>query len=780
VTLLDGIVVLDLSEGIAGGYATKLLADAGALIEKIERQGGDPLRRWTASRTKLQGEDGALFKYLHAGKRSRVGDLDDVAALLPGASLVVESGRLSTTDIGHLRTSHPALPILSISPFGRTGPWADHPSTEFTLQALCGSIAGRGTPDREPLQAGGAIGEWAAGAYAAIAALAAVRSAVGDHIDVSILECMAIVLGGYGAVHMALGGTLEKAKLADVPFRSVELPGITATADGLVGFCTGTGQQFEDFLVMIGHPELIGDERFHTLRRRLTHQLEFEQLVESWATIRTTDEILAEAGAFRIPCAPIGSPSTIARFEQFVARKVFVPDASGQFVQPRSPYRVHGDPDYVAAPCPLLGEHQSAPPANGAPKRRVGADALPLAGLRIVDMTAFWSGPSATQMLASLGADVIKVESHRRPDGMRFTSVKTPADDRWWEWSGFHHAAATNKRAIAVDLEEPEGRALVLELIERSDGLVENYSPRVLDRFGITWDEVHRRNPATIMVRMPGFGLDGPWRDRTGFAQTMEQLSGMAWLTGFADGLPMIPRGPCDPLAGMHAVVAFLAALTERERTGQGRFIEVTMIEAALAVAAEIGIEYSAYGVELRRDGNRGPAAAPQGLYACAGAEQWLALAIRDDADWQAFVRVLGSPEWAGEVLDTDAGRRANHDLIDQHLIRWASERELHATVATLLDAGIPAAPVLSSARVFDHPQLRARCFPEPVEHPLAGTYEVPGVPFRFESRSGAWFRRAAPMLGEHNHEVLRDVLDLSDDAVADLKRRGVIGDRIP
>ena len=171
-----------------------------------------------------------------------------------------------------------------------------------------------------------------------------------------------------------------------------------------------------------------------------------------------------------------------------------------------------------------------------------------------------------------------------------------------------------------------------------ADAAVENFSPRVMDNLGLVYDELAALNPRLIMVRMPAFGLDGPWRDRVGFAQTMEQLTGMAWLTGFADGPPVIPRGPCDPLAGLHALVALLVALEHRARTGRGQLIEATMVEAALNAAAEMVLEHGAYGTHLARDGNRGPVGAPQNLYACRGDDRWLALAVTSDAQWRALV----------------------------------------------------------------------------------------------------------------------------------------------
>jgi crotonobetainyl-CoA:carnitine CoA-transferase CaiB-like acyl-CoA transferase len=359
---------------------------------------------------------------------------------------------------------------------------------------------------------------------------------------------------------------------------------------------------------------------------------------------------------------------------------------------------------------------------------------------------------------------------------MRFSSTKPPSDAQWWEWSaGFQHNN-WNKRGITLDLGDPRGRAAVLDLIATSDVVIENFSPRVLDAFGITWDVVHARNPRAVMVRMPAFGLDGPWRDRTGFAQTMEQISGMAWISGYPDGLPVIPRGACDPLAGMHAVAATLAALLERERSGVGRFVEVTMLEAALATAAELVIEHSAYGVALHRDGNRGPVAAPQGVYACAGQERWIALAVTDDDQWRALRTVLGDPPWAQDpALSTAAGRRARHDRIDDALAAACAEHELEALVAQLLTAGVPAAPVTGPVGVLDLPPLRERGFIEVIDGPVVGRHDVLGVPFRCTTVGGGWVQRPAPTLGQHTDEVLRE-LGRDDAELAALRADDVIG----
>ena len=227
-------------------------------------------------------------------------------------------------------------------------------------------------------------------------------------------------------------------------------------------------------------------------------------------------------------------------------------------------------------------------------------------------------------MIATLGADVIHVESVSRPDGMRMTGAMFGNEGPWWERSSHYLASNTNKRGLTLDLASPRGLALLKELIAHSDAVIENFTPRVMANFGLTWESIQEINPRCILVRMPAFGLSGPWRDNTGFAQTMEQVTGLAWITGHTYDQPRIQRGPSDPNAGMHAAFALMVGLFERDATGRGHHFEVTMVEGALNAAAEIALEYSAYGATLERDGNRSPNAAPQGLYsATTGRRGW-------------------------------------------------------------------------------------------------------------------------------------------------------------
>ncbi len=787
---LAGIRVVEIADQIAGPYCGKLLVDGGADVVKIEQAGGDSMRR----------ASDALFAYLNAGKRSVSGEIGDahVDALIADADLVVMAHGLETdaaprADVAALRAQHPSLVVATITPYGTTGPWRDRRANEFTLQAESGSLGMRGVMGREPFQAGGRVAEWGAGVYAAVGALPAVLRAraggAGEHVDVAMLEVANTIYTNFSeTMNRLLNGSADAPQHAFLA-PTVETPSIEPVADGYVGFCTNAKQQFLDFLLLIERPDLQEDEVLGQFAGRVMRFDEWNAIMRAWLADKTASEVIERASALRIPVAPVCNGKTLLEHEQLVARGVFVRDASGRFLQPRRSYRIDDADPPLPARVPEPGEHtRSASFAARATESDppVTTGALPLTGLRILDLTAWWAGPSAAHVLGCLGAEVIHVESTGRPDGVRMIGGMFASYAPWWEAAPHFLQTNTNKLDVTLDLGTPRGRELLEQLIGHCDAVFENFTPRVLDGFGITWQRVHELNRRALMVRMPAFGLTGPWRDNTGFAQTMEQMSGLAWVTGHRDDQPRIPRGPCDPLAGLHAALAFIVAWRASVRDGHGHHVESTMVESALNVAAEQVVEWTAHGVLLERDGNRSALAAPQGLYLCAegqtgesGIAGWLALSVASDAQWRALRTVLGDPQWARDpVLDTREGRRAAHDTIDARLREWTATRPRDAVVEQLRAHGIVASAVANPCRLAQtNPQLDARGYYERPLHPIVGAMPVPGLPFRHESVAH-WVRTPAPMLGEHNARVLGGLLGLSDDEMGTLEADGVIGTR--
>lgn len=791
-TPLDGFTVVDLSTGIAGAYCTKMLVDGGANVIKVEPPQGDPLRGWSASGADT-GDTGALFTFLAGGKHSVLVDVEAdpdvdtafVRTLLSGADAVVWSRGSAVAECfapEAIRRENPHLIVTAITPFGLDGPWCDRPATEFTLQALSGGIfgIGRGSADLPPAFVGGQVGEYLAGAYAGALTLASwlARRDGGDLLDLSMLETQIMGLTYYPVTYFEMLGKPWR------DTRRLTVPGIATAKDGLVDVGCGTAQQWFDLCAMTGHPEWIDEESPLSITEQANEKTEE---IYAWFKDQTVDEIRDLATAFRIPNAPVANGANVTEFDHFRARAAFVTNPQGGFTQPDRPYRMPRVTLPPAAPAPRLGEHTAryrtasiaiATPARSANRR------VDISGLRILDLTTFWAGPSCTHMLAMLGAEVIHVESTGRPDGTRLIAGIPVSEPQWWERSPIFSALNTNKLGLTLDLSREAGREILRKLVETADVIVENFTPRVLEQIGLDFDTVRQLRSDAILLRMPGFGLDGPWRDNPAFAYAIEAAAGVSWLTGFADRNPYEPYSVGDPNAGVHALNALLLALEHRRRTGEGVLVEAAMVDAALNIAAEQVIEYSAYGALLQRDGNRGPTAAPQNLYRTSDIDEfgrldsWVAIAIATDEQWAALGEALGRPEWAGDPgLATRTERRRHHDLIDARLAQWCAERSGDEIVEALWPAGVPVAKAMQPHRQAELAQLQHRGFFEEVDHPVNPTVRHSTLPARPTHGPKRFHRRPAPLLGEHNHELLGE-LGLSDAQIAALEADGVIGTR--
>lgn len=811
---LGGLKVLDLSDDVAGAYCAKLLADAGARVTKVETPEGHRLRRWSVSgAVGLDGDpDAALFRYLASSQHSLVMDPDQLGdsraldALVGASDVAVFSTfggraghRPSPVDPCRLAERHSELVVVSLSAFGLSGPRGGDRSSDFLLQALSGSLFSHGDLDREPLAVGGGLAEWTLGTFGALGTVSALtarrESGRGDLVDVSALECLAVTFVCYPSVVANLpGGKRQRATFLMVP-------GIEPCLDGYVGFATITTAQWHAFLDMIGRSDLASDT---TLYNQLSRgRPDVLAAIEEWTRQRTVNEAVELGSLYRIPTVPIGNGEVFPRIEHVVARGIFDANPRGGFLHPRPPFRSSATDPRPSGPAPTLAQRapqpapaEPGPPAApdtgppgdpsatssgvgpfpaGAPGPNAEPSPLPLAGVRVIDFTAFLAGPMCTEYLASLGADVVKIESVQRPDPMRYTVRVDASVDRWYELGGIYHSANLGKRSVTLNLADPRGRDLALRLVSGAVVVVENFTPRVMDHFRLGYEDLVAVNPGIVMVRMPGFGLDGPWSDRPGFAATMEQVSGLAWITGYPDRLPTIP-GICDPLAGMHAAFAVLTALEHRNRTGDGQLIELAMIDLTAQLVIEQVLEQAVYGHLMARQGNRLPGLAHQGVYACADRDQWIALEVGDDQAWHALVQLIGSPSWALDPsLDRARGRSELAQRIDDGLAGWFVGQSQKDALSALRSSGIEAEPVVAGYDIDLDDQMNARAFWEEVAHPIVGAKRFPGWPMRFASRADPWFTRPAPMLGQHTEEVLR-AAGVTDAELATLRSDQVIG----
>jgi crotonobetainyl-CoA:carnitine CoA-transferase CaiB-like acyl-CoA transferase len=519
------------------------------------------------------------------------------------------------------------------------------------------------------------------------------------------------------------------------------IPGNEPTSDDrYVGITTVTVPQWHSLLRLVGRSDLIEDEQLSTMLGRFLRADESNAVIRGWTTAHTADEVEAACVEARVPAAIVGNGAELPRFEQLAARDVYVQQPGESWIRPRAPFRFHGVGDRELVACAPAGSPPNPRPeterhgANGARPER------PLAGVRVLDFTAFWAGPFATAYFAALGAEVIKVESVQRPDGIRFSAAMRPSQDpRYYEMSALFAASNCNKRGITLDLGHPDGAAIARQLVARADVVVENFTPRVLEAFGFDYPDLCALRPDIVMMRMPAFGLTGPWRDRPGFAQTMEQLTGMAFVTGYEGGPPIIAGGVVDPMVGTHAALALVAALEHRDRTGAGQLLEVPLVEVATAVTAEQVIRYAIDGELLGRRGEGG-------VYRCTGDDEWVAVALAADP------------------------------LTPDERAAWTATRSAPAAAAELLAQGIPAAAMVPAFEALDDPQMKARRFFEPLAHPVVGEHEYPTWPMRFSNGPERYWQTPAPMLGQHNDDVLHE-LGCSDEEIERLRAEHVIGE---
>jgi crotonobetainyl-CoA:carnitine CoA-transferase CaiB-like acyl-CoA transferase len=396
---------------------------------------------------------------------------------------------------------------------------------------------------------------------------------------------------------------------------------------------------------------------------------------------------------------------------------------------------------------------------------------LPLEGIRIVDLTMMWAGPYATHLLGEMGAEVIKVEGPRAWDNVR-TLFPIPEPEPW-DASFYFNDYNREKKSLVLDLTQPRGRELLLELVAKSDAVIENYRADVLDKLGLGWDALQRARSDIILVSMAGFGKTGADRALVGFGPIVEQMAGLASLTGYGDdGIPYktgISYG--DPVGGVAAAGALVLALIQRRRTGRGSTIDLAQREVMAEMLGETFAAASLRGETPVHRGNRHPAWAPQGVYPCQGEQQWLALSVRTDAEWQALCDVIGASEHAALSIEE---RRVRHDEIDERIAAWSEAQEAQPAQDALQARGIPAARMLDSDSVHWDGQLLARDTWDFMKHPRMQPYPQPAPPWRL-TEANPRPRRPAPMFGEHNREILCGLLGVSEAELEELAEAGVI-----
>lgn len=414
---------------------------------------------------------------------------------------------------------------------------------------------------------------------------------------------------------------------------------------------------------------------------------------------------------------------------------------------------------------------------------------LALEGLRILDLTQVAVGPYATLLLGFMGAEVIKVESCSRLDISRGPARPTPQGDglypggdpgeRPWNRAGHYVHRNGNKRSLTLDLATARGKELFLQLATVCDVLIENFRASVMDRLGLGYKVVSRVNPQLIYVKISSQGATGPEKDYGSLGSTLEQTAGLASVTGYEDGIPLMTNETFpDPVVGILAVGALMAALRRRRQTGQGTLVDLSQREVTIAMLGEYVLEYSVTGRVPGPMGNRHPHMVPQGVYPCQGDDMWVAISVGSDEEWHGLCRAIGQPDLAHDPrFATVLARRHYQAELDQLLAAWTQERDHYQAMHLLQAHGVPAGAVLKGGETLVDPHLVARGFWDVVNHPEAGTYTQVSTPWRL-SKSPRRPTMPSPSLGEHNRDVLGDLLGLSGQEIAALEAQGIIGTR--
>ena len=444
----------------------------------------------------------------------------------------------------------------------------------------------------------------------------------------------------------------------------------------------------------------------------------------------------------------------------------------------------------------------AAPRDTSEPRREAR---LPLEGVRVLSQAIVWAGPAASLILADLGAEVIEIESIQHVNPTRSNYRNLPAlylqgpfgalytdrdpSEGFWNRNAHFNYSKRNHKSVTLDIERPDGIELLRDLVRVSDVYIENNAVGVVEKFGLDYPRLAELNPRIIQARFPGFGTTGPYRGFKGFAPTMDALGGHTFLRGYRDSDPSFTPGLAhgDPNAGIHVAFAVQAALFARERTGRGQMIDLSHVEAGLHHISWALMDYSFNGRVRSTFGNRHPSKAPSGVFRCVDApgeqtessrRRWIAIAVDSDEQFAALAAEMGAPELAGDPrFATLEARYEAQDELEPLIEAWTSQHVARELMERLQAAGVPATELLRQEELRENEHLRERGFWQEVDHPAAGTHSYPTPVARFRERP-LRIRSHAPLLGQHNREVLQDLLGVSDARYQQLLDARIIGDR--
>jgi crotonobetainyl-CoA:carnitine CoA-transferase CaiB-like acyl-CoA transferase len=760
--------ILQIGSGVALDYCGKLFADFGADVIKLEPPGGDPLRTLPPI---VNGGESGYFAWLNTNKRSVTETPATVLALLKDADVLLD-GR------GYDGTVPDGVSVTRLSWFGEHGPYASYAGTDAIVRALGGLVALTGRAEGPPTLAT----DHQSSIVAALAAFIATAAGLFDRrngsrrFSISTHEA-AVNVAEYEAAVAWDAGTSRRRPGVNRFGRNYPV-GIYPTRHGLVGVTIVTPGQWRGMCAMMGMPELAKNPRYAINVDRLAHAKEIDALFDPVWHTKTAAEWFVLALEHKLPIVMVPTMEELLELDVHRARGAFGPVRIGDaaFDAPVLPKHLTRSPPRSGGTAPLAGEDEAKwhTPPNDWPPHAAPADRRPLEGVRIVDLTMGWAGPTAARHLSDLGAEILKVEACQYPDWWRGTDLRAEfIAQQKYEKILWFQLMNRNKLGITLDLTNPEGADLLKRLVAESDAVIENYSSEVLVKLGLDYSVLSRVNPNVIMLSMPAFGSNNKWSACRGYGSTLEQASGLPTVTGFPDDPPTMNQTAYgDPVGGFNAAAALMAALLHRQETGEGQNIDLSQVECMIPFVAPELISQSALGHTPDRIGNRHAVHVPHGCFRCAGDDRWIAVAVTDDAAWRALCAVMQRSDLADLSV---AQRRAREEELEAVLAAWTLPRDADEIMAKLQRVGVAAGVVRVPMDLDRDPHLAARGFWHRHDRPFIGEHWHSSAPFR-EGKEAYPVRHVAPTLGQHNDAILRERLGLSAAEIQRLAEADIIG----
>lgn len=815
--VLGDIKVLEFATMVSGPYCGKLLADLGADVIKIEPPEGDPARAFgpfPVSGPHL--EKSGLFLYNNTSKRGVTldlnvkQDLETFQKLIKWADVLIDNhapGVLGNSGLNweSLHRLNPRLIYTNITPYGRTGPRSNVKGDELTVTHAggLGNLLPTRSADVEhpPVKLGGFQAAYHGAVVAALATLAMIRSrsktGEGALIDISLQE----VIMSLVTPNMS-GNRYHDTSWCRVPDRP-PAAGRMQTRDGYIIFAAADDHHFRAFRELMGKPEWIAGDEWDNRYYRRSHMMDIAPQMEAWMMQQEKEELhqrLARAG---IPIGPVNSARDVMESRQYAERGYFIEvehPAAGRLTYPGWSYKMSVSSPDISRPAPLLGQHNKEILGNPSwavhnedhsPVGFTGAESngnppsvkpLPLAGIRVLDFNWVYAGPYACMMLAQLGAEVIKIEGHRRSDLTRrgvIWPLPEPQPQMLPPNQGLaYNTLNLNKLSLTLDLSKPEGVHLARKLAALSDVATDNMRPGAMMSLGLGYEDLKKYRPDIIDITLSSRGYGGPETDFLGFASIHQSVGGLTYVSGHQEGHPTHGSGgDADIMNGLVTAYIAIAALHHRDRTGQGQFIDISQCEGVTSLIGEIILGYQMTGKIPERMGNAHPYDAPHNIYKCWGVDRWLALEIHSDEEFAVLTRIIGRPGLAGEArFRGRAARKKNETELDRIINEWTRQRDRDWMVNEFCRAGLAAAPSRNGRDLYADRHLRDRGAFVPVMHSEIGALELFAPPFKINGLDIPV--KCAPLLGEHNEYVLGELLGLTGKEIEDLRDKNIIMNR--